>query len=58
MTNRLKRLEDQGLVARRPDPSNGRIVLVALTSRGRRLVDDAGWLTWRRWTGCWAVQRS
>lgn len=41
MTNRLKRLEDQGLVARRPDPSNGRVVLVALTSRGRRLVDDA-----------------
>jgi DNA-binding MarR family transcriptional regulator len=41
MTNRLKRLEDQGLVSRRADPSNGRVVLVALTTRGRRLVDDA-----------------
>ena len=41
MTNRLKRLEEHGLVTRRPDPANGRVVLVALTSAGRRLVDEA-----------------
>jgi DNA-binding MarR family transcriptional regulator len=41
MTNRLKRLEDQGLVARRADPANGRVVLVALTTAGRRLVERA-----------------
>jgi len=39
--NRLKRLEEHGLVTRRPDPSNGRVVLVSLTSAGRRLVDKA-----------------
>ena len=41
MTNRLKRLEEHGLVTRRPDPANGRVVLVALTAAGRRLVDKA-----------------
>ena len=41
MTNRLKRLEEHDLVTRRPDPSNGRVVLVALTRGGRRLVDEA-----------------
>ncbi|HEV7196187.1 MAG TPA: MarR family transcriptional regulator [Pedococcus sp.] len=41
MTNRLKRLEEHGLVTRRPDPGNGRVVLVALTSSGRGLVDKA-----------------
>ncbi len=41
MTNRLKRLEEHGLVTRRPDPANGRVVLVALTPVGRRLVDRA-----------------
>jgi DNA-binding MarR family transcriptional regulator len=41
MTNRLKRLEEHALVTRRPDPANGRVVLVALTSAGRRLVDQA-----------------
>jgi DNA-binding MarR family transcriptional regulator len=41
MTNRLKRLEEHDLVTRRPDPANGRVVLVSLTSAGRRLVDKA-----------------
>jgi DNA-binding MarR family transcriptional regulator len=41
MTNRLRRLEDGGLVTRRPDPTNGRVVLVALTPAGRQLIDRA-----------------
>ncbi|MEE6273660.1 MarR family winged helix-turn-helix transcriptional regulator [Georgenia wangjunii] len=39
MTNRLSRLESKGLLARRTDPANRRNVLVALTERGRALVD-------------------
>ncbi|MCA8971791.1 MAG: helix-turn-helix transcriptional regulator [Planctomycetes bacterium] len=37
LTDRLKRLEDLGLVARRPDPEDGRRVLYHLTERGLRL---------------------
>lgn len=40
MTNRLKRLEQAGLIERRPDPGDGRGRLVRLTPRGRRLVDE------------------
>jgi DNA-binding MarR family transcriptional regulator len=40
MTNRLHRLEQAGLVERRPDPRDGRGVVVRLTERGRRLVDE------------------
>jgi DNA-binding MarR family transcriptional regulator len=40
MTNRLKRLEQTGLIERRPDPGDGRGMLVRLTPRGRRLVDE------------------
>jgi len=40
MTNRLRRLEHAGLIRRVPDPGDGRGMLVQLTSRGRRLVDD------------------
>ena len=41
MTNRIDRLERRGLVERRPSPDDGRQVLVALTRRGRRIVDAA-----------------
>jgi DNA-binding MarR family transcriptional regulator len=40
ISNRLKRLEQQGLVRRVPDPADGRGVLVELTSAGKRLVDS------------------
>ncbi|HEV8064789.1 MAG TPA: MarR family transcriptional regulator [Acidimicrobiales bacterium] len=39
MTNRLGRLEVAGLVARRPDPTDGRGVIVKLTPAGKRRVD-------------------
>jgi DNA-binding MarR family transcriptional regulator len=41
MTNRLDRLESMGLVERQPDPTDRRGRLVALTDRGRDLVDAA-----------------
>jgi DNA-binding MarR family transcriptional regulator len=41
MTNRLDRLEGMGLVERQPDPTDRRGRLVALTDRGRGLVDAA-----------------
>jgi DNA-binding MarR family transcriptional regulator len=40
MTNRLRRLEDAGLVRRVVDPSDGRSLLVELTDEGRRVVDE------------------
>jgi DNA-binding MarR family transcriptional regulator len=40
MTNRLHRLEQSGLIERRPDPGDGRGRLVRLTTRGRKLVDE------------------
>lgn len=39
MTNRLDRLERAGLISRRPDPSDRRGSLVALTADGRRVAD-------------------
>jgi DNA-binding MarR family transcriptional regulator len=41
MTNRLDRLEAMNLVERRSDPKDRRVVRVALTSKGRELIDDA-----------------
>jgi DNA-binding MarR family transcriptional regulator len=40
MTHRLIRLERAGLVRRVPDPKDGRGMLVELTARGKRLVDQ------------------
>jgi DNA-binding MarR family transcriptional regulator len=41
MTNRIDRVEAAGLVQRLPDPDDRRGTLVALTDRGRRVVDEA-----------------
>src|SRR5919204_4420718 len=41
MTSRLDRMEEAGLVARRPDPSDRRGVLIELTARGRKVIDAA-----------------
>src|SRR6185437_2473039 len=41
MTNRIDRLVERRLVERHTDPHDGRGVLVTLTARGRRAVDDA-----------------
>jgi DNA-binding MarR family transcriptional regulator len=42
MTHRLAQLERAGLIRRTPDPHDGRGLLVALTRRGRTLVDAVG----------------
>jgi len=41
MTNRLRRLEAAGLVERVSDPGDGRSLLVALTSKGHKVIDEA-----------------
>lgn len=41
MTNRLDKLEDQGLIARHPDPSDRRAIQVELTEKGRDLWGTA-----------------
>jgi DNA-binding MarR family transcriptional regulator len=41
MTNRIDRVEAAGLVERLPDPDDRRGTLVALTDRGRQVVDEA-----------------
>jgi len=41
MTNRIDRVEAAGLVQRLPDPDDRRGTLVALTVRGRQVVDEA-----------------
>ena len=40
MTNRLDRLERSGLIERRPDPNDRRGKLIALTTTGRRVIDE------------------
>ena len=41
MTKRLDRMAEAGLVHRRPDPQDRRGVLVGLTERGKRVVEEA-----------------
>ncbi|HLH49440.1 MAG TPA: MarR family transcriptional regulator [Roseiarcus sp.] len=41
MTNRLDRLEKEGLIERRPHPKDRRGLLVALTKKGVALIDEA-----------------
>jgi DNA-binding MarR family transcriptional regulator len=41
MTNRIDRLEDRGLVRRKPDKEDRRSVNVLLTADGRRAIDEA-----------------
>ena len=41
MTNRLDRLEQAGLITRRPDPDDRRASLVRLTAAGRSIADRA-----------------
>ena len=39
MTNRIDRLQTQGLIERRPNPDDGRSTVVALTEAGFALID-------------------
>ncbi|WP_243074454.1 MarR family winged helix-turn-helix transcriptional regulator [Microbacterium sp. SS28] len=41
MTTRLDKLTERGLVVRRPNPDDGRGILVAITTEGERRVDAA-----------------
>mgnify|MGYP001822604231 CR=1 FL=1 len=41
MTNRIDRLEERGLVSRRADEEDRRSVIVRLTRRGRKVIDEA-----------------
>ena len=41
VTNIVNRLETQGLVARRPNPADGRGTLAEITSAGREVVERA-----------------
>ncbi|QEM83665.1 MarR family winged helix-turn-helix transcriptional regulator [Halomonas binhaiensis] len=41
MTNRIDRLAEAGLVERRPNPEDGRGSLIALTDKGKTLIDRA-----------------
>ena len=41
VTNAVDRLEQQGLVARQPNPLDGRGTLAALTTAGRTLAEEA-----------------
>lgn len=41
MTNRVDKLEKRGLVRRRQDSKDRRGVIVSLTARGQRVIDDA-----------------
>jgi DNA-binding MarR family transcriptional regulator len=41
MTKRLDRMEEAGLIERRPDPSDRRGTLVRLTRRGKNVSDRA-----------------
>jgi DNA-binding MarR family transcriptional regulator len=47
ITNRIDRVEKQGLVRRRQDPNDGRAMVVQLTAAGRRLADEAAAIHFR-----------
>lgn len=40
MTQLIKRLESQGLVARLADPEDGRATLIGITAHGREFIED------------------
>ena len=40
MTNRLDRLEAEGLISRQPNPDDGRGSVVGLTDKGFALIDE------------------
>src|SRR3569623_2996871 len=40
MTQLVQRLERAGLVARLPDPDDGRVCLIGITTAGKALLDD------------------
>ena len=48
MTNRLDRLEEAGLIHRRPDPNDRRGVIVELTDEGDRLIEAAVYVQGRK----------
>lgn len=52
ITKAVQKLEAKGLVARRPDPDDGRVCRVALTAAGRRHLDQA-----RRRRTAWLATR-
>ena len=52
ITKAVQKLEARGLVARRPDPDDGRVCRVALTAAGRRHLDQA-----RRRRTAWLATR-
>jgi DNA-binding MarR family transcriptional regulator len=41
VTNTVDRLEEQGMVVRRPNPRDGRGILAEITGRGRRVAEEA-----------------
>jgi DNA-binding MarR family transcriptional regulator len=40
ITGSVRKLEDAGLVVRRPSPTDGRVTIVELSDRGRRLLPE------------------
>lgn len=48
VTNRIERLTTSGLVERVPDPGDGRRLLVALTPKGKRMIDRLAELHYER----------
>jgi DNA-binding MarR family transcriptional regulator len=41
MTGKLDRLEDQGLIERKPDPDDRRAIRLGMTEAGRTVIDEA-----------------
>ena len=53
MTNRLDRLERLELIERLPDPNDRRGTLIALTAKGKRLIERAMTAILKTNTDCW-----